>query len=230
MQSNNQTQNNTNTGNRNTNLPNNEIKVSIRSRVRNILRYANALIKEGTKTLKLSAIGAAIGTLVNAAEVLKIVNPGLYQVTRLDSVSYQSIDQNGNVENKRIYPKLEIDLSLDKPTAGSEGFQDKLSEEERTKLFNLLGKPRQEAQRGGNRGGNRGFDRGGFRGVNRGGNRGGFREGYQENNRGGFRGGNRGGFRDGFRGGNRGGFRDGFRGGNRGGFRGGNRGNNQRDY
>lgn len=230
--------------------PLNEIKVSFRSRVRNIIGYADRLLKENNfRILKLSAIGGAIGTLVNATEVLRTLNPGLYQVVRLGTVSYQSVDQKGDIENQRLYPKLEIDLTLDEPKEKGEGFQDKLNEEERTKLLALLNQPPkrtegEEGQRGrGDSRGGRGFrggrgdsrgGRGGFRGDNRGG-RGGFRggRGAPRGGRGGFRGerdDNQGGYRErnqgGFGGGNRG--RGGFRGGNRGGFNNDNSYGNQR--
>ena len=217
--------------------PQNEIKISFRSRVRNIIKYADGLLKENQfRILKLSAIGGAIGTLVNAAEVLRALNPGLYQVVRIGTVSYQTVDSKGGVESERLYPKLEIDLTLDVPQEKGLGFQDKLNEDERKKVADLIEKNNVERQnRGEQRGddqgqvsrGGRGRGRGGFRGDSRGRGRGGFRG----ESRGGFRGGNRGGFRGesrgGFRGGNRGGFRGDSRGSSRGGFRGGNRGGNR---
>jgi hypothetical protein len=215
-------------GNKDTNKPLNEIRIGFRSRVRNIVNYANILLKENTfRSLNLSAIGGAIGSLVNAVEVLKINNPGLYQVNKIGTVSYQTVDQQGEVQNQRLYPKLEVILSLDVPQEKGEGFQEKLSEEERTSLFNLSKEraPREEIAEGEER------PRGGFRGARRGerggyrGERGGFRGGRGAP-RGGFRGGRgapRGGFRGGFEG-ERGGYRGVSRGGPRGGFRGGFRG------
>jgi hypothetical protein len=219
-------------GRKDNNKPLNEIRIGFRSRVRNIVNYANILLKENNfRSLNLSAIGGAIGSLVNAVEVLKINNPGLYQVNKIGTVSYQTVDQQGQVQNQRLYPKLEVVLSLDAPKETGEGFQDKLSEEERTQLLNLSKEraPREEGEerprggRGGFRGG-RGGPRGGFRGGRggpRGAPRGGFRGGFR-GERGAPRGGFRGGFR-GERGAPRGGFRGGFRG-ERGAPRGGPRG------
>ena len=210
-------------GRKDNNKPLNEIRIGFRSRVRNIVNYATILLNENKfRSLNLSAIGGAIGSLVNAVEVLKINNPGLYQVNKIGTVSYQTVDQQGQVQNQRLYPKLEVVLTLDDPKESGEGFQNKLSEEERTQLLALSKEraPRVEGEerpRGGfrGRGAPRGGPRGGFRGrgAPRGGPRGGFR------GRGAPRGGPRGGFRGGFRG-ERGASRGGPRGGFRGGFRG----------
>ena len=71
------------------NKPANEIRIGFQSRVRNIINYANVLLKENNyRSINLSAIGGAIGSLVNAVEVIKINNPGLYQVNKIGTVSY----------------------------------------------------------------------------------------------------------------------------------------------
>jgi hypothetical protein len=233
----------------NSQKPQNEIRVGFNSRVRNIITYCNALLKENKfRTLNLSAIGGAIGKLVDVVEVIKVLNAGLWQVNKVGTVSYQTVDTKGDVQNQRLYPKLEIVLSLDEVKDRTEGWQDKLSDEEREnllKVHNEISEKRRTQRNEGEstgvrgRGGFRGENRGGFRGSRgrggfRGGNRGGFREGnrdgFREGNRGGFREGNRGGFREGNRGGFRGessgfrGSRGGFRGESRDGFREGNRG------
>ncbi len=81
----------------------NDVRVSFNSRVRNIITYCNALLKENNfKTLNLSAIGGAIGKLVDAVEVIKVLNAGLYQVNKLGTVSYQTVDTKGNIQNQRL--------------------------------------------------------------------------------------------------------------------------------
>lgn len=242
--------NNTDKAQNNTEKPLNNIKIGFNTRVRNVIKYGDGLLKEKNfRSLTLSAIGGAIGTLVNAVEVLRILNPDLFEVLRIGTVEYQTVDNKGNVESKRIYPKLEVELLLDTPKGAGEGFVGKYTEEERKKLLehmnaqaerrakerNQQGTESNRGQRGVNRGGNRGSSRGGNRGNNRGGNRGsnrgGNRNGDYGGNRGGNRGGNfndqRGGFR-GNRGASRGGQRGGFRGNSRGGQRGRNYGNS--DY
>ena len=205
--------NNTNSKTTNTNSNSkeaNDIRIGMGTRVRNVVRYCNSLLKEKTfKTLKFSAVGGAIGKLVSAVEVLKTVNTGLYQQNKLATVSYQSTE-NKEVKNQRLYPKMEVTLSLDDFKEKNEGYQKKLEEDERLKLYNIFNEqPVRRTRRGGFRG-----RRGGFRG------RMGFR------GRRGFRGGFRArgaGFRRGFRGNRARGGRN-ARGGNRGGNRGANRG------
>src|SRR4051812_10387945 len=92
--------------------PLNEIRVGFNSRVRNIIRYSNVLLKEQNfRSLHFSAIGGAIGSLVNAVEVIKISNAGLYQVNKIGTVSYQTVSNSGSVENQRLYPKFEVTLT-----------------------------------------------------------------------------------------------------------------------
>ena len=91
---------------------------------------------------------------------------------------------------------MEVYLSLE-PREKNEGFQDKLSEEERNKLYELFNqKPTRRPFRGNRRGGFRGARRGGFRGTRgglRGPRRGGnFRGGRGAPRRGATRGANRG--------------------------------------
>jgi hypothetical protein len=215
------------------NKPENDIRVSFNSRVRNIITYCTALLKENKfRTINLSAIGGAIGKLVDAVEVIKVIHAGLWQTNKLGTVSYQTVDNKGDVQNQRLYPKLEVVLSLDEPKDKSEGSQGKLDDETRGALLKIhdeiaekrrAERPEGERQEGERQEGERPRGRGGFRGS-----RGGFRgsRGGFKGSRGGFNGGSRGGFRGsrgGFNGGSRGGFRGsrgGFNGESRGGFRG----------
>ena len=71
----------------------NDIRIGMNTRVSNVVRYCNGILKEKTyKTLKFSAVGGAIGKLVSAVEIVKIVNSGLYQSNKLATVSYQPAD------------------------------------------------------------------------------------------------------------------------------------------
>jgi hypothetical protein len=129
----------------NANKPANEIRVGFQSRVRNLINYANVLLKESNyRTIYLSAIGGAIGSLVNAVEVIKINNPGLYQVNKIGTMAYQTVDNQGSVQNQRYYPKMDVVLTLDEPKETGPGFQEKLSEEERSKLLALSQERRRE--------------------------------------------------------------------------------------
>ena len=186
----------------------NDIRIGQNSRVRNVVRYCNSLLKEKTcKTLHFSAVGGAIGKLVSAVEVLKTVNEGLYQQNKLATVSYQSSDSKEVQNNQKLYPKMEVILSLEDFKEKTDGYQKKLDETERQKIYKIFNEqPVRRGRRGGFRG-RRGFGgrRGGFRGRRgfgfrargfRGGNRGrplrGNRPRGMRGNRGGNRGANRG--------------------------------------
>ena len=155
----------------------NDIRVGFNSRINGIVNYCQKLLKENNmRELNFSAVGGSIGTLVTAVEVLKVLEPGLYQVNRLATISYQSVEEGkkNEVQNQRLYPKLEVKLTLDKPEKTGEGYQEPLIEEIRKFLFDKQSKRRQG--RGPRRGGAR-RGRGGFRGRRPGfrGRRGGFR-------------------------------------------------------
>ena len=155
----------------------NDIRVGFNSRINGIVNYCQKLLKENNmRELNFSAVGGSIGTLVTAVEVLKVLEPGLYQVNRFATISYQSVEEGkkNEVQNQRLYPKLEVKLTLDKPEKTGEGYQEPLIEEIRKFLLDIQSKRRQG--RGPRRGGPR-RGRGGFRGRRPGfrGRRGGFR-------------------------------------------------------
>ena len=159
----------------------NDIRVGFNSRISGIVNYCQRLLKENNiRELNFSAVGGSIGTLVTAVEVLKTLQPGFHQVNRLATISYQSVEEGkkNEVQNQKLYPKLEVKLSLDKPAKTGEGYQEPIKEEERTKLLDIQSKrrqgrgPRRGAPRRGRgfRGRRPGFRgrRGGFRGRGRG--------------------------------------------------------------
>ena len=155
----------------------NDIRIGFNSRINGIVNYCQRLLKENNiRELNFTAVGGSIGTLVTVVEVLKTLQPGFYQVNRLATISYQSVEEGkkSEVENQRLYPKLEVKLTLDKPSKAGEGYQEPLNEEERKKILDIQSKRRQggRSRRGGFRGRRGGFRgrRGGFRGK-----RGGFR-------------------------------------------------------
>lgn len=146
--------------------PENDIRIGMNSRVRNVIRYATNIMKEkNLKELKFSAVGGSIGRLLDTVEVLKILIPGLYQQNKITSVAYQTLDSGNNVLNQKLYPKMEIVLTTEEPKNKNEGFQDKLNEEDRKKIEKIMNERREEREK----------NRGGRRRVNRGGRRFGFR-------------------------------------------------------
>ena len=162
--------------------PVNDIRVGFNSRTGGLVNYCERLLKENNiRELNFSAVGGSIGTLVTAVEVLKTLHPGFYQINRFATISYQSVEEGkkSEVQNQRLYPKLEVKLTLDKPAkTGGEGYQEPLDEEERKKLLDIQSKRREGRP-----------PRRGFRGRGRGRGRGRFRRGPGFRGRRGFRGG-----------------------------------------
>ena len=159
----------------------NHIKIGAQTRVRNVITYATTLFKERNFTeVTLSAIGGAIGSLVNAVEVLKTEFP-VYQNNKISTVSYQTMDSNEKVIQERLYPKMETTLTLAEPKTKGEGYQGKMDDDTRNTLKKFMDKRREERtqrfegenSRGGRGFGGRGFSRGGRgfggRGFSRGG-------------------------------------------------------------
>ena len=166
---------------KNTKAPN-DIRIGMNSRVRNVIRYSQSIMEEKKlRELKFSAVGGSIGRLLDTVEVLKVLIPNLYQQNKITSVAYQTLDSNNTVLTQRLYPKMEVILSLDEFKTKNEGTQDKLPEEQRKKIEKIMNERREQREKDGRRGyrGRRGFRRG-MRG----------RRGFRRGNRG-FRGGNR---------------------------------------
>ena len=150
----------------------NDIRIGMSSRPRNVIKYATSIMDEKKLTeLKFSAVGGSIGRLLDIVEVLKVLKPGLYQLNRITSVAYQTVDSNNQLLNQRLFPKLEVILSKEEPKNKTEGYQGKMDEKERKEIETILNKRKE--QRENNKGTNRG--RGRPRGMRRGGRRGGFR-------------------------------------------------------
>jgi len=60
----------------------NDVRLGQGTRVRNVIRYCNSIIKEkNLREINFSAVGGAIGKLVSTVEVLRIVNPGKFHLT-----------------------------------------------------------------------------------------------------------------------------------------------------
>ena len=150
--------------------PVNHIKVSFRSSVRSLVNYAEKVLKEhNMRTLQFTAIGGAIGNLVRVVEILKVLHPGLYQNNTLGTVVHQTLENSKSV-SERLYPKFEVEMSLDQPTTTNEGSQGQITEELKQQIenFKATAKPRENNRRRGAPRGGRGFNRGG-RGAPRGG-------------------------------------------------------------
>merc|ERR1711934_590045 len=158
----------------------NDVRIGMSSIVGKVIGYCNLLLTEKKfRNIKFTAVGGAIGKLVNVVENLKVFHAGLNQSNFLTTVSYQAVDRTGKVFNERLHPKMEVNLSLDTLAAPEQGFvQAVVPEEERKAMQNLMDKGREERQNEGGRRNTRGRGRGrgerGGRGAPRG-QRGGYR-------------------------------------------------------
>ena len=126
--------------------PSKDIRVRFNSRISGIINYCQRLFKEhNLREITMSAVGGSIGTLVTAVEVLKSLYPGIHQMNRFATISYQSVEEGkkDEVQNERLFPKLEVKLSLDKPAKIGEGYQEPISEEQRKKILEMQNKRRQ---------------------------------------------------------------------------------------
>ena len=152
----------------------NDIRIGINSRPKYVIKYSTSIMDEkNLSELKFSAVGGSIGRLLDIVEVIKVLKPGLYQQNRITSVSYQTIDANNTLLNKKLYPKLEVVLSKEEPKNKTEGYQDRMDEKLRKEIEEIMKKRKEEIEKRGERrprGRGRGR-RGGFRGR-RGGMRG----------------------------------------------------------
>ena len=172
----------------------NDIRVGMNSRPRNVIRYASSIMKEkNLKELKFSAVGGSIGKLLDTVEVLKVMIPGLYQQNKITSVAYQTVDSNKSVISQRLYPKIEVVLSTEEPKTKTEGTQGKMDEKLRAEIQKIMDDRKAKREKEGTRGGfrdNRRGGRGSFRGNRGGPRRGGFRgnRGGPRRGRGNFRG------------------------------------------
>ena len=152
----------------------NDIRIGMNSRPRNVIRYASSIMKEkNLKELRFSAVGGSIRQLLDTVEVLKVMIPGLYQQNKITSVAYQTVDSNKSVISQKLYPKMEVILSTEEPKTKNEGTQDKMDEKLRAEIQKIMDERKAEREKEGTRGGfrnNRRGGRGSFRG-NRGGPR-----------------------------------------------------------
>ena len=117
----------------------NLIRIGTGTRVNGVLRFANVLLKERNfREIHFRALGASIGKLVSVVELLKLTHPGMYQINTIGTVAFQLKETDEHVMNERLYPKLEIILSLDPPKVKGIGYQDKMNEEERMRLCGIM--------------------------------------------------------------------------------------------
>ena len=128
--------------------PDNNIKIGFKSNSKAIISLCQKYFKEKIfNEIHLSAVGGSIGNLVTIAEIVKILVPDLYQQNRISTVTYQSVEEGTELKelaNQKLFPKFDITFSLEKPKEQNEGFQDKLTEEERKKILDVQSKIKED--------------------------------------------------------------------------------------
>ena len=121
------------------NKPNNDVRISIYSKPKQIISQCEKLLKEEkVKDLHLSAMGNSIGKLVITAEILKQIHPELFE----QSIFSINKDEKNNPTQKtpKLLPRLEIIFTTEKPTEKKESTDQKISEGDRNALLDALDK------------------------------------------------------------------------------------------
>ena len=128
--------------------PDNYIKIGIKSKNKSIISLCQKYLKEKIFTeIHFSAVGSSIEHLVTIVEVLKILVPDLYQQNYISTVTYQSIEEGSELKeplNQKLLPKFDVILSFEKPKIENEGFQNKLSDDERKKILEIQSKIKED--------------------------------------------------------------------------------------
>lgn len=97
----------------------NEIRIGLRTKPKDVIAQCQKLIKEEkVKEFHLSAVGNTIGNLVVAVEIVKSIFPELYQSSEFSTiparVNGKDKDKKPDAKPQKLYPRLEIILSLEK--------------------------------------------------------------------------------------------------------------------
>ena len=119
----------------------NEIRIAFRSKIGPLVTQCEKLIKdEKFKDLHLSALGNSISNVYVIFEILKSMYPDL-SYKSVFSVIYltneNEKDKKPDKEKKKLFPRLELIISKEKPAENKEE-NFKLSEEERKALIETM--------------------------------------------------------------------------------------------
>ena len=122
----------------------NEIRIGLRTKPKDVISQCQKLInEEKVKELHLSAVGNTIGNLVVAVEIVKSIFPELYQSSEFSTiparVNGKDKDKKPDSKPQKLYPRLEIILSLEK----KEGSKFTVTEEEKKILIDTLEKQKE---------------------------------------------------------------------------------------
>lgn len=123
----------------------NEIRIGFKTKPKEIISQCEKILQEDkAKDVHLSAVSTSIGDLVIAVEILKIKFPGLFQKNIFSTISPRSSEKKNKPETtiQRLFPRLEIILSKEKPKEEKEESK-VISEEEKKILIETLEKQKE---------------------------------------------------------------------------------------
>ena len=123
----------------------NEIRIGFKTKPKEIISQCEKILQEDkAKDVHLSAVSTSIGDLVIAVEILKIKFPGLFQKNIFSTISPRSSEKKNKPEasTQRLFPRLEIVLSKEKPKEEKEEPK-VISEEEKKILIETLEKQKE---------------------------------------------------------------------------------------
>ena len=116
----------------------NEVRIGFRSKIKQIISQCEKLLKEEkVKDLHLSAVGNSIGNLAIASEILKSLHPELFQKSVFSAISLpneKNKDKNQTQKAEKLFPRLEIIFTIEKPKEKKEEVKP-ITEEERKTLI-----------------------------------------------------------------------------------------------
>ena len=123
--------------------PANEVRIKFNSKQKDILAQCEKLLKDGNiKDLHLSAVSKTIADLMVTVELLKSMYPGLSQQSIFTTIPPRQNEKSKKPEAKstKLFPRLEIILTLNEEKEKKEGSSATITEEERKTLIETLDK------------------------------------------------------------------------------------------
>lgn len=126
--------------------PSNEFRIGFKSNPKDVITKCEKLFKDDkSKEVHISAVSNSIGELSIIAEILKSMIPGLRQKNIFSAISPRSkdSDKKSKKKSKKLYPRLEIILSIDEKDNNG-GSPSKIEESERMLLIDTLEKQKEK--------------------------------------------------------------------------------------
>lgn len=126
--------------------PVNEVRIKFNSKQKDILAQCDKILKDGkSKDLHLSAVSNTIADLMVTVELLKSMYPGLSQKSVFTTIPPRQNEKSKKTEAKptKLFPRLEIILTVNEEKEKKEGSSVTITEEERKILIETLDKKKE---------------------------------------------------------------------------------------